>query len=58
MAQQAQCAGMWRRILVHRRMLDAVHGRRPLGENQNNNEQEMAQGIHGGSLVDLDEQAL
>ena len=58
MAQQAQRAGVGRCILVHRRMLDTVHGRSRLGENQNNNEQEMAQGIHGGSLVDLNEQAL
>ena len=46
------------RILIHHRMLDTVHGRRPLGEDQNNNEQEMAQRIHGRILVDLNQQAL
>lgn len=57
MGDQAEGAGMGWCILVYRRVLDTVHGRRPLGENQNNNEQEMAQGIHSGILVDLDEQA-
>ena len=58
MRHQAKRTGVGRRILIHHRMLDTVHGRRPLGEDQNNNEQEMAQGIHSEILVDLNEQAL
>jgi hypothetical protein len=53
---QAQFAAMrWQPILVIRRMPDGMRPRRQLGEEENGNEKEMAQGIHSESLVDLNE---
>ena len=37
-------------------MLDGMRPRRQLGKEENGNEKEMTQRIHGNSLVDLDEQ--
>lgn len=54
---QAQFAsGMGRQaMLLVRRMPDGMRPRRQLGEEENGDEQQMAQRIHEGSLVDLDE---
>jgi hypothetical protein len=38
-------------------MPNGMRPRRQLGEEENGNEKEMAQGIHSDSLVDLNEQA-
>ena len=46
-----QCA------LLARRMLDRMRPDRQLGEDEDRDEQEVTQGIHDGSLIDLDEQA-
>ncbi len=47
----------WQSTLVIRRMPNGMRPRRQLGEEENGNEKEMAQRIHGNSLVDLNEQA-
>jgi hypothetical protein len=47
----------WQRILVARRVLNRMRSHRQLGEEENGNEKEMAQGIHSVILVDLNEQA-
>lgn len=58
MRRQAEFAGMRRqRPFLARGMLDGMRPRRQLGEAEDNNEKEMAQRIHEGSLIDLDEQA-
>ena len=56
MRRKAKQAGVRRqRLVVTRRMLDGVRPRQQLGEDENSNEKQMAQRIHDGSLVDLDE---
>ena len=56
MRHQAQRAGMRRQtVLVVRRMPDGMGTRRQLGEEQDSNEQDVTQGTHGLSLIDLDE---
>ena len=56
MRRQAQRAGMRRQtVLVIRRMPDGMRPRRQLGEEQDSNEQDVTQGTHGLSLIDLDE---
>ena len=53
---QAKLAGMrWQTRLVVRRMPDGMGTRRQLGEEQDSNEQDVTQGTHGLSLIDLDE---
>ena len=47
----------WQAFLVIRCMPNGMRPRRQLGEEENGNEKEMAQGIHSGVLVNLDEQA-
>ena len=54
MGHQTQGAGMRWRILMQGRMLDTVHSRRPLGENQNSNKKEMAQRIHSAYFSRLE----
>jgi hypothetical protein len=39
-------------------MLDGVRARRHLGEQERDDEEQVAQGIHGRNLIDLDEQTL
>lgn len=59
MPGQAQLADMLRQTLaILRHMLDRMHPGRQLGEDEGKNEEQMAQGIHGVSLIDLDEQTL
>ena len=56
MRRQAKLAGMRRQtILVVRRMPDGMRPRRQLGEAENGNEKEMAQRIHGASLIGQDD---
>ena len=43
--------------LILHQMLDGVRRRRQLGEDKNSSEKQVAQEIHGDSLIDLDEQA-
>lgn len=45
-------------LALLRHMLDRMRPGRQLGEDEGKNEEQMAQGIHGGGLIDLDEQAL
>jgi len=44
--------------LFIRRMPDGMRPRRQLGEQKDSNEKQVAQRIHGNSLVDLNEQTL
>ena len=44
--------------LVLHQMLDGVRRRRQLGEDEDGSEQQVAQEIHGVSLIDLNEQTL
>ena len=56
--RQAKLAGMGRQALAFAdRMLDSVRSRRPLGEDEHEDEEEAAEQRHAESLIDLDEQA-
>ena len=58
MRDEAQFADMLRQaVLLRHHVLDGMRPARQLGEQEDNNEQEMAQGIHGICLIGLDEQA-
>lgn len=59
MRRQAKLADVLRqRAFLGRRMLDGVRARRHLGEQERDDEEQVAQGIHGRNLIDLDEQTL
>lgn len=54
--RQAQQAGVRRqRLVIPCCMLDGMRPRQQLGEDKGSNEEQMTQGIHDNSLIDLDE---
>ena len=58
MGSQTQLASVTRQpAFLVRPVADGMRPRAQLGEDENDNEKEMAQGIHGLALIDLDEQA-